>query len=76
MLNECFGFTGLYLIGRTSITAFVYCVSFITVWRISASIEFNKPASFIAFIESSLTRKFDIKIKAHVLRSEINICIT
>ena len=35
------------------------------------SIEFNTPASFIAFIESSLTRKFDIKIKAHVLRSEI-----
>ena len=64
------------LIGPTSITAFVYWVSFITVWRISACIEFNKPASFIAFIESSLTRKFDIKIKAHVLRSEINICIT
>ena len=64
------------LIGPTSITTFVYWVSFITDWRISACIEFNKPASFIAFIESSLTRKFDIKIKAHVLRSEINICIT
>ena len=71
-----FGFTGLLLIGPTSITAFVYWVSFITVWRISACIEFNKPASFIAFIESSATRKFDIKIEAHVLRSEINICIT
>ena len=64
------------LIGPTSITAFVYWVSFITVWRVSACIEFNKPASFIAFIESSLTRKFDIKIKAHVLRSEINIFIS
>ena len=56
--------------------AFVYWVSFITVWRISVSIEFKTPASFIAFIESSLTRKFDIKIKAHVLQSEIIICIT
>ena len=65
-----------YLIGPTSITAFVYCFSYITVWRISVSIEFNTPASFIAFIESSLTRKFDIKNKAHVLRSEIIICIT
>ena len=64
------------LIGPTSITAFVYWVSFITVWRISVSIEFNTPASFIAFIESSLTGKFDIKIKAHVLRSEILIFIT
>ena len=54
------------LIGPTPITAFVYWVSFITVWRISACIEFNKPASFITFIESLLTRKFDIKIKAHV----------
>ena len=79
-LSSCrtnvFGFTGLLHIGPTSITAFVYWVSFITVWRISVSIEFNTPASFIAFIESSLTRKFDIKIKAHVLRSEIIICIT
>ena len=60
---------------QSSITAFVYLVNFITVWRISSCTEFNKAASFIAFIESSLTRKFDIKIKAHVLRSEINICI-
>ena len=75
-MNECFGFTSLLLIGPTSITAFVYWVSFITVWRTSVSIEFNTPASFIAFIESSLRRKFDIKIKAHVLRSEIIICIT
>ena len=52
MLNECFGFTGLLLIGPTSITAFVYWVSFITVWRISVSIEFYTPASFIANIES------------------------
>ena len=42
---------------------------FFTVWRISVSIGFNTPASLIAFIESSLTKKFDIKIKAHVLRS-------
>ena len=67
---------GLLLIGPTSITAFVYWVSIMTVWRISVSIEFNTPASFIAFIESSLTRKFDIKIKAHVLRIEMIICIT
>ena len=59
-----------------SITAFVCWVSFITVWRISVSIELNTPASFLAFVESSLTRKFDIKIKAHVLRSEIVISIT
>ena len=64
------------LIGPTSITAFVYWVSFITVWRVSVSIEFSNPASFIAFIESSLTRKLDIKIKAHTLRNEIIICIT
>ena len=63
------------LTGPTSMTAFVYWVSFITVWRIGVSIEFNTPASFLAFIESSLTRQFDIKIKAHVLRGEIIICI-
>ena len=56
MHNECFNFTGLLLTGPTSITAFVYWVSFITVWHISVSIEFNMSASFIAFIESSLTR--------------------
>ena len=67
---------GLLLIGPTSITAFVYWVSFITVWRISESIEFNSLPVLFAFIESSLTRKFDIKIKAHDLRSEIIICIT
>ena len=59
--------SGVLLIGPTSITAFVYWVCFITVWRISVSIGFNTPASLIAFIETSLTRQFDIKIKAHVL---------
>ena len=51
--------SGISRIGPTSIIAIVYWVSFITVWRISVSIEFNTPAIFFFFfffanIESSL----------------------